>query len=144
MGIFGSKKSERPDGREGVTLIGEEAYFHGILSAKGSLRVEGFVEGDVTDGVSIEVGKRGRIKGNIAAECLCVAGEVLGDVVASRLIELLPQSRLSGNIRTPCLRVEEGAVFDGTCAMKDLSPDQPFSPREREGLPASLEPAEKA
>lgn len=110
-------KTERLDGRENVTLIGEEAYFHGVLAAKGSLRVEGVVEGDITDAVSVEIGKKGRVKGNIAAETLSVAGQVEGDVVCSRSVELLAQSKLTGNIRSARLRVEEGAFFDGNCAM---------------------------
>lgn len=115
MALFNGSKAS--DGREAVTLIGEEAYFHGVLAAKGSLRVEGVVEGDITDAVSVEIGKKGRVKGNVAAETLSVAGQVEGDVVASRSIELLAGSRLSGNLRTPVLRIEEGAVFDGSCEM---------------------------
>lgn len=117
MAFFSGRKSDKPDGREAVTLIGEEAYFHGVLSAKGSLRVEGVVEADITDAVSVEVGKKGRVKGNIATETLSVAGEVQGDVVASRSIEILAQGRLTGSIRAPSLRIEEGASFDGSCAM---------------------------
>lgn len=116
--MFNAK--DRPDNREAVTLIGEEAYFHGMLSAKGSLRVEGVVEGDVTDAVSVEIGKKGRIKGNIAAETLSIAGVVEGDIVASRSIEILAQARLIGNVRTPRLRIEEGAIFDGTSAMSSI------------------------
>lgn len=116
MTIFNGK-SERVDSREAVTLIGEEAFFHGVLSAKGSLRVEGVVEGDITDAVSVEVGRKGRVKGNIAAEVLSIAGAVEGDIVATRSVELLAESRLSGNVRTPSLRIEEGATFDGSCEM---------------------------
>ena len=118
------------DGREAVTLVGEEAYFHGVLSVKGSLRVEGLVEGDVTDAVSVEVGRTGRVKGNIAAQSLSVAGEVQGDVVASQSIELLAQSRLTGNVRTSSFHVEEGALFNGKCAMGDLKDSSLRDPRE--------------
>lgn len=114
-------KLERPDGREAVTLVGEEAYFHGVLSAKGSLRIEGVVEGDITDAVSVEIGKKGRVKGNIAAETLSIAGTVEGDVVASRSVEILAQAKLSGNLRTPRLRIEDGASFDGSCAMGEVA-----------------------
>lgn len=124
--MFNAK--DRPDSREAVTLIGEEAYFHGVLAAKGSLRVEGVVEGDVTDAVSVEVGKKGRIKGNIAAEVLSIAGVVEGDVVATRSIEILNQARLIGNVRTPRIKIEDGAVFDGTCAMSSMEDaDSPAS-----------------
>lgn len=105
------------DGRESMTLVGGEASFHGILTVKGSVRIEGLVEGDVVDAVSVEVGKGGRVKGNISAETLSIAGSVSGDVVASRSIELLKDGRLSGSIRTPSLRIEEGARFDGQCSM---------------------------
>jgi cytoskeletal protein CcmA (bactofilin family) len=102
---------------ESVTLIGGEAYFHGLLTVKGSLRVEGTVEGDIADATSVDVGKGGKVKGNIAAESLSVAGEVEGDVVASRQVELLASGRITGNIRSPKLRIEDGALFDGQCAM---------------------------
>ncbi len=115
MAMF-SGKGDGPSA-ENVTLVGEEAYFHGALSAKGSLRIEGVVEGDITDAVSVEIGKKGRVKGNVAAETLSVAGAVEGDVVASRSIEVLAKGRLIGSIKTPRLRIEDGAYFDGTCSM---------------------------
>jgi len=116
--MFDAKKEGRFDGNESMTLIGEEAYVHGQLAAKGSLRVEGSVEGDITDAVSVEIGKKGRVKGNVAAETVSVAGEIEGDIVASRTVEILAQSRLHGNIRTPNLRVEDGAFFEGSCSMR--------------------------
>ncbi len=111
-------KEGRFDSNESMTLIGEEAYVHGQLAAKGSLRVEGSVEGDITDAVSVEIGKKGRVKGNVAAETVSIAGELEGDVVASRTVEILAQARLHGNVRAPNLRVEDGAFFEGTCTMR--------------------------
>lgn len=107
----------KTDAREGMTLIGEEAHFHGSLVAKGSLRVEGVFEGDITDAASVEVGARGRLTGNVAAETIVIAGELTGNVVASRSIELLASGRLTGDIRCPKVRIEEGAFFDGSCTM---------------------------
>lgn len=104
-------------GGQAVTLIGAEAYFHGLLTVKGSLRIEGVVEGDISDAVSVEIGKNGRVKGNIVTETLSIAGEVSGDVIASRSIELLASGRLNGKIRTAKLRIEDGAIFEGQCLM---------------------------
>ena len=56
MAMF-NPKGDRPHSPEAVTLVGEEAYFHGVLAAKGSLRVEGTVEGDVTDAMTFFRGK---------------------------------------------------------------------------------------
>lgn len=114
--MFGAG-DKKTDAREGMTLIGEEAHFHGSLVAKGSLRVEGVFEGDITDAASVEIGARGRLTGNVAAESVVIAGQLDGNVVASRSIELLASGRLTGDIRCPRIRIEEGAVFDGSCAM---------------------------
>ena len=100
-----------------MTLISEEAYFHGVLSAKCSLRIEGVVEGDVTDAIRVEVGPKGRIKGNVAAESLVLAGTIEGDVSATHSVELFAQARLIGNLRTQKLKVEEGAVLEGCVVM---------------------------
>ena len=83
MAIFNGK-GDRASSPEAVTLVGDEAYFHGVLSAKGSVRIEGVVEGDLTDAVSVDIGKKGKVKGNIAAESLSVAGLVEGDAVCAR------------------------------------------------------------
>lgn len=125
--MFGGKNGT--DAREGITLVAEEAYFHGTLSVKGSLRVEGTFEGDITDAVDVEVGEKGRIIGDVAAETLTVAGEVVGNVVASRSVELFTSARLSGDVRTPKLKIDEGAFFDGACAMGEDSD----KPRRRRG-----------
>ena len=117
--MFGSKPVG--DAREGITLIGEEAFFHGTLSVKGSLRIEGSFEGDISDAVEVEIGEHSRILGNIAAEAVVIAGEVVGNVVASRAVELLATARVSGDVRTPKIRIDEGAAFDGACVMGDDS-----------------------
>ena len=111
-------KGKKFDSRESMTLIGAEAYVHGMLAAKGSLRVEGTVEGDITDAAAVEVGQKGRIKGAVAAETVSVAGVLEGNVVASRHVEILAGARLVGDIRTPNLRVEDGAFFEGACSMR--------------------------
>jgi cytoskeletal protein CcmA (bactofilin family) len=127
LSVFGGKP--RGDAREGMTLISEDAFFHGTLTAKGSLRVEGVFEGDISDAVDVEVGAQGRILGNVAAESVTVAGEVVGNIVAAVSVELLSSARLTGDVRTPKLRVDEGALFDGACAMGDGSD----KPRRRRG-----------
>ncbi len=127
--MFNGKGTEGLRGGETLTLIGPETSFHGVLTVKGSLRVEGMVEGDISDASSVQIGKGGRIKGNVAAEVVSIAGEVEGDVVASGNLELLAGGRVIGRIRTPRLRIEEGASFEGQCSM---------------GAPETAEPAVEA
>ena len=131
MAMF-NPKGERTGAAETVTLVGEEAYFHGVLAAKGSVRVEGVVEGDVTDAVTVDVGKKGRIKGNVAAETIAVAGVVEGDIVCSGSIEILSGGRVAGNIRTTSLHIEKGAFFDGSCTMASKDGAESYQTAERD------------
>jgi len=129
------KNNGATEGREGLTIISEDASFHGVLAVKGSLRVDGSVDGDISDAVAVSVGKAGRVKGNIAAETLSVAGEVDGNVLAARSIEILADGRLRGDIRTRSLKIEEGAFFDGHCAMERASGEARAAERKVKDIP---------
>jgi cytoskeletal protein CcmA (bactofilin family) len=134
--MFG-EKGGRGDAREGMTLISEEAFFHGSLVVKGSLRVEGAFEGDISEAVEVEVGAKGRVVGNLAAETVVIAGEVVGDIVASRSLEILSTGRLTGDVRTPKLKIDDGATYDGSCSMGS-GEEKPRRRRTRDSLDATL------
>lgn len=121
--MFGKKTPLQTD--KVATIIGEEAYFQGTLTVKGSLRIDGQVEGNISDGLTIIIGEKGRVKGDICAENVVIAGSVTGNVAAVNQIELLSQGRLEGDLRTPRLSIEEGATFEGRAAMLSLKDKNP-------------------
>ena len=133
--MFGAKGG-RGDAREGMTLISEDAFFHGALVVKGSLRIEGAFEGDISDAADVEVGAKGRVNGNLAAETIVIAGEVVGDIVASRSLEILSSGRVTGDVRTPKLKIDEGAFYDGSCSM-GAGEDKPRRRRSQVELDAA-------
>src|SRR5437868_4686929 len=118
MGLFDKKKTASgmgPD--EMVTVVGAEAHIQGVLNAKGSLRVDGRIEGSVSDGRTVVVGPGGEVAGDIAAEHVVVGGKVGGNITATGQLEILASGRVQGDVKTPRLTVEDGAVFNGRCAM---------------------------
>ena len=119
---------------------GEDASFHGSLVVKGSLRVEGAFEGDISDAVDVEIGAKGRVIGNIAAELVVIAGEVVGDIVASRSLEILASGRLTGDVRAAKLKIDEGAFYEGSCSM-GADDDKPRRRRSR-AEPEAASPAD--
>lgn len=135
--MFGSKSGA--ESREAMTLIGEEAFFHGTLSVKGSLRVEGQFEGDIVDAVDVEVGEKGRVTGDLAAQAVVVAGEISGNIVAAQSIELLASARVIGDMRAAKIKIEEGAYFEGSCSMGGGEDKQG---RRRKGKDADLPSSE--
>lgn len=114
-------------GGEALTVIGPEAFFHGSMTVRGSLRVEGELEGNISEAQEVVVGRSGRVRGNIAAERVEVGGKVAGDIVCSAHLEILSSGSVLGNIRSPRLLVEDGAVLEGACAMAEAKDGEPVS-----------------
>jgi cytoskeletal protein CcmA (bactofilin family) len=95
------------------------------MTAKGSLRVDGRVDGSIVDAKTVTVGKSGKVKGDISCELCYVRGEVKGNIVALEQVEALSGSRIDGDIRAPRVMLEEGAVFNGNCAMESRKAPRP-------------------
>ena len=105
------------EAKNGDTVIGNEAYFQGTLTAKGSLRIDGRVDGSVVDAKTVTIGKSGKVKGDISCEVCYVCGEVRGNITALDHVEAQAGCRIDGDIRSPKIMVEEGALFNGSCTM---------------------------
>lgn len=119
MGLFSRDAERRFDGGDVTTVVGVEAYFQGAMTVRGSLRIDGEIEGNVLEAQTVVVGPKGRVRGDISAEHVIVAGSVSGEVVASGQLELKAGGRIHGNIQTPKLTIDDGAVFEGRCVMTD-------------------------
>ncbi|AZR74288.1 hypothetical protein BBF96_13280 [Anoxybacter fermentans] len=111
--MFGKKKSkENPTRVE--TVIGKGTSINGDLYCKGSLRVEGKIEGgEVVAAGDVFVGQGGRIVANIKGRNVIIAGDVRGDVDAKEKLEIVPTGVLIGDIVMSTLVIEDGATFKG-------------------------------
>jgi len=134
-----SKKGSSRDG-DMATTIGAEAYFHGVITVRGSLYVEGQVEGDINEAQTVVVGRNGCVKGNLCADHVVVSGAVEGDVSQAQELEIKTGGRVTGNIHTKKLVIEEGAVFEGSCSMRENA--EPADAQRRRG--AKERPAAEA
>lgn len=100
-----------------TTLIGMGAECNGDFSAKGSARVDGCVNGNVTVTGTLIVGVTGSINGDINVQSAIIGGEVVGNVTASERTELTQTARVIGDINTEIIVIDEKAVFQGGCNM---------------------------
>jgi len=114
--MFGKKEEVGKVGKVD-TLIGQNAEIKGTISTKGTLRVDGIVDGGVANAEAVIVGEGGKVKGDINAQTVVVGGRILGNIIASASIEMLPQSEVKGDISAPQLYIAEGAIFEGNCVM---------------------------
>jgi len=100
----------------GGTVVTGEANF------KAMMRVDGHLSGRVssTSGTLI-VGANGKVDANIEVAVAVIHGTINGDIIATQRLELGRAAKVHGNIQTPSLIIEQGAIFEGTCKMLQMS-----------------------
>lgn len=105
------------------TLIGKSCEIKGDIISKGTIRIDGKVEGIIKTTETIIIGENASIKGDIEGKHIIIGGKVVGDVFATNKLELLATGELHGDIRTPRLFIAEGVIFEGTCEMEKILQD---------------------
>ena len=102
------------------STIGEESFFQGKFSIRGSLRIDGRFEGQALVVDQLQVGPKGRVKTDIVATSIVVEGLVLGNMSASRRILLLSTARVLGDLKTPELIIQDGVILEGHCTISHV------------------------
>src|SRR5215831_8787372 len=113
-----NQKPTRPE-ELGATsaFLGKGTKIVGKLNFEGSVRIEGQIEGEITAQDTLTIGEGAVVKAKINGTSVVVHGQVTGDISARTRLELRAPSKVVGNISTPNLVIQEGAVFEGQCAM---------------------------
>jgi cytoskeletal protein CcmA (bactofilin family) len=97
-------------------LIGANSHFMGDIDTKGTLRIDGSLDGNVTADWVI-LGEKGGVKGNITSRGIVIGGRVEGNLSAKEIIEIKSKGRVYGDIHTSKLTIVEGGLFDGKSTM---------------------------
>lgn len=112
--MFGKKAKETDNTIRVETIIGKGTSVTGNLYCKGSLRVEGRLEGgEVVAAGDVFVGQGGQVIAAVKGRNIVIAGEVRGDVDAKDKLEIVPTGVLIGDIKMSTLVIEDGATFKG-------------------------------
>ena len=98
------------------SFIGANSTFKGDIDTKGTLRVDGIVEGNIAADWVV-LGEKSHVKGDITARGIVVGGRVDGNVKAKEIVEIKNKGQLFGEIFTGKLVVVEGGIFDGRSRM---------------------------
>jgi cytoskeletal protein CcmA (bactofilin family) len=100
------------------SILGTGCKFSGEVDAKGTIRVDGEIDGKIISTDSVVVGKGGIVKGEIHAAHTAVSGTVEGNIFAKRKVELASGSRLIGDVESMSLVIEDGVFFEGKSKMR--------------------------
>lgn len=111
----------RGNGGDGGTeldgFVDAGSRLHGELHFDSSFRVEGKVEGTVVSDGHLVIGTGGEVQGEIRVGEVFVSGTVRGTVRAARRVQISSTGKVYADLHTPSLVVEDGAIFEGSCAM---------------------------
>ena len=100
----------------GGTVVTGEANFKAIM------RVDGHLSGRVSSSSgTLIVGANGKVDANIEVAVAVIHGTINGDIIATQRLELGRAAKVNGNIQTPSLIIEQGAVFEGSCKMVQMT-----------------------
>lgn len=116
--MFGSKSTAQSTVEQVETVVGKGTYLKGVINAKGSIRIDGQLEGEIETEGDIVVGPTGLLTANIKARKATLAGAVTGNINVTDKLELLPTAKLIGDVNVGSIIIGEGAIFQGVCEMK--------------------------
>lgn len=103
------------------TIIGPETEIKGDISVRGSLRIDGKVEGNVSAIESIFMGKTAQVKGDIHCRDGIFAGRIEGNLFAQGTVELQTGATLIGDVQCRNLILNKDAFLDGRVSMRETA-----------------------
>jgi len=131
------KKWKEPKGMNAMertevnAFMGGETFFEGKLSYTGAVRLDGRYKGEIHSDDTLIVGETGKVEGEIHVGIAIIQGEIVGNVYAKEKVELRHPGRMIGDIITPAVVIDEGAIFEGKCKMKEKKKEEK---KEEQGI----------
>ena len=109
--------ARKPARGSAPSILSADAVITGTITCAGDMQIDGRVEGDVRS-VSLVIGEKAEILGEIFAEEVVIRGRVIGRIRA-RKVQLCATSHVEGDILHEAFAVESGAFFEGNCRHSD-------------------------
>ena len=117
--VFGKKSGSVPVNYEKMdTIIGKDTQFQGVITATGTVRIDGEYKGEIKAKGDLVIGETGRVEATVEARNVLLAGYLRGNIIAQGKVDLAPTAKLFGDMKVKNLLIEEGAIFKGNCLME--------------------------
>ncbi len=98
--------------------INEGTELKGDIVSSGFFRIDGKVEGSISNPSKIVLGKTGVIIGKLTCENADIEGKFEGNLDVSGTLTLKSSAHIEGEVVVGKLAVEPGATFNASCLMK--------------------------
>jgi cytoskeletal protein CcmA (bactofilin family) len=101
-----------------MTHIGPTISFDGVLTCTDSLRLDGYVRGDIVmRDAELTIGQSAKVEADIRGLRVLILGTVNGNVTASERIELGASANVTGGLSANRVVIVDGARFTGRVDM---------------------------
>ncbi|HOJ86297.1 MAG: polymer-forming cytoskeletal protein [Elusimicrobiales bacterium] len=100
------------------SVISADCIFTGNIVTKGSIKIEGTVDGSVSEAKEVFISKTAKITGDISGEKCVIYGNVKGNILASDMVEIMSSASVEGDVTALRIMIEEGANFNGKITMR--------------------------
>jgi cytoskeletal protein CcmA (bactofilin family) len=100
------------------TVLGKDTHIKGSIRAKGLIRIDGDMEGDIVTQGDVVIAENGRVTLDLKARNITVAGRFEGNLEAEGKLEIRGTGIVIGGVKTNGLLVDDGAIFSGNVEMK--------------------------
>ncbi len=98
------------------SFVGVNSSFKGDIRSKGTLRIDGSVDGNIEADWLI-LGEKASLKGDVSARGIIVGGRIEGNITAREILEIKAKGQVIGDITTPKLMISEGGILEGRASM---------------------------
>ncbi|HYA31740.1 MAG TPA: polymer-forming cytoskeletal protein [Thermodesulfovibrionales bacterium] len=98
------------------SFVGMNSHFKGDVKSKGTLRIDGTLEGNV-EADWLVLGEKANLRGDAAARGIIVGGRIEGNVTAREILEIRSKGQVLGDITVAKLVVSEGGMLVGRTSM---------------------------
>jgi len=119
------RASSKPARSSAPSILSADVAITGTLVSAGDMQIDGKVDGDVRS-VSLVIGDKAEIHGEIIADDVTVRGKVIGRIRARKVL-LCATSHVEGDILHEAFAVESGAFFEGNCRHSDNPLGEPVA-----------------
>ena len=93
-------------------IIGKEIKIIGKISSKGSLQLDGVLEGEITAS-KLVIEKSAKVVGSVTSEDLVIKGRIIGPVYGKK-VRFGSSARVEGDTFHETIAIEDGAYYEGS------------------------------
>lgn len=115
----------------GYSVIDDDLTISGDIQTKGTIRVDGRVEGTVHRADTLIIGAGGTVVGSIEAREVVIGGALHGNLTVTERVEVQATATVRGDIRAAAVQLVEGGSVHGHIAISPMDAGVAPIPVER-------------